>query len=238
MGLLRAEVKEDLQAHGQAMLAQFQMIAYQLEIHNRSATGRIEASQVANRAVRWMPPASLKLALDTFSGCQCRASTARSTTHYLHLYGFSVFSRQQSLSRHERHCPLHALTQQRTTEVGARMRLQLGSFLSRLVEASFGYSTGAGAPWFGPSLRWKNIVHSIHCPVQHEFSSFNHWLRSRERKWDTADVVNRLERVQKDVLALYQNGEASINDIDEYSRNHLQVGYAPVPCNAFVGNYI
>ncbi|KAL1867483.1 hypothetical protein Daus18300_006327 [Diaporthe australafricana] len=112
------------------------------------------------------------------------------------------------------------LTQQRTSAVGAHMRLRLGSFLSCLVEANFWCSTGAGASSFGRSVRWKNIVHSRQSPVSQAIYELGYWLEEWER--DAAEVVDRLEKMQKDVLALYQKGEASINDINEEGKNHLQ----------------
>ncbi|KAI3396117.1 hypothetical protein diail_448 [Diaporthe ilicicola] len=205
---LRAEFRDELQAHAQAMLAQFRTIASQPKQQNPSDTGGTEAPQLADRVARYLPPASLKQALDTFSRCRCRASTARSATSYLQLHGFSAFSREQRLSRHRRGCPLYVMTQEHTRAVGARVRIQLGSFLSCLVDASFECSMGAGGSSCGPSR---------------EFSSVGFWLPSGERKREAAEVVDRLETMQKNVLLLYQKGEASINDIDEQSNNHLQL---------------
>lgn len=37
--------------------------------------------------------------------------------------------------------------------------------------------------------------------------------------------------LQKNLLMMYQKGEASINDVDELSNNHLQVCFARIPCS-------
>lgn len=222
-------MREEARIHGQNVLAQLQMIRGQLRHQRSSATGSMETMQAATQVVQCLSPDSLRQALDVFPWCQCRASTARSTTSCIELCGLHVFSRQERLSAHERNCPLHSATQRRTRVVGARIRIHLGSFLSVLVEASLTCSTGgAGGSSFGPSVRWKNLVPSDQSPVYRELFSVGLWLLAG-RKPSPTEVVYRLQMLQKNLLGMYQKGEASINDVDELGNNHLQVCFAYIP---------
>ncbi|KAI0966044.1 hypothetical protein F4678DRAFT_451153 [Xylaria arbuscula] len=218
--LLRDEFSQGL-----PLLAELKSIARQLDQQNHRGTTGTEPWQMANRVVQSLPPVLTKQALDTYSSCGCRGSTTRSSMYSLQLGNFSVFSRKQMLSRHERTCPLHAVTQEQTREAGARVRLQLGSFLSYLVEANFQCRNGQGGCAFGPSVRWKNIVLSSQSPVQRELNRVVFRLvksPSAGRGLKEAEVVDLLKTMKQNVLTLYKTGQASVNDVDEENRNHLQ----------------
>ena len=212
------------------------------ETANRTALG------IVSRAVRYLPPASLQETCDyifatspsdsrstrpnsviikplSSSICTCRTRTARSSTYYLGLRSFGVFFQRQDFSCHAPNCPLYGLSRRKTRRtVGARVRLELGPFLSCFVETYFWLPTGAGGCSFGgPYVRWKNIVPSRNCPVAGELHQLHDWIRANEHK-DDKDVVQRFQRMQKNILMIYRRGEASIDDIDESGNNHLQVG--------------
>lgn len=225
LGLMRKEA----QVHGQEVLSQLDVIRRQLSHQRSSATGKIETTQAATQVVQCLSPDSLRQALDIFPWCSCRGSTARSATSCINLCSVRIFSRQESQSPHERTCPLHAVTQRRTRAVGARVRIRLGSFLSCLIEASLTCSTGSsGGSSLGSSVRWKNLVPSSQSPVYQELFSVGHWLLAG-RKRQPNEVVYRLQMLRRNLLELYQKGEASINDVDELSNNHLLVCFACIP---------
>ncbi|KAF6829446.1 hypothetical protein CMUS01_08156 [Colletotrichum musicola] len=211
---------------GQFVLAELRMINRRLEQQATSATSLNKSKEVAKRVVASLPPASLKLALDAFSDCQCQSRTTGSATSSLGMHNFRVFFQQQTLSRHERDCPLHALTKERRTTVGARARLRMGSFLSGLIEANLWCSTGLGATSFGPSVRWKSFVPWRRSPAQREFSRFRRRLRAGDQSPDAVEVVNQLAKMRKPIFMLYSDGKASVSDIDEDGKNHLQAGLA------------
>lgn len=226
-------IKKEAQTHGQEVLSQLHMIRRQLRNQRSSATGRTETMQAATQVVQCMSPDSLRQALDISPWCRCRASTARSTTSCMDWCSICIFSRQESLSTHERVCPFHAVTQRRTRAVGARVRIRLGSFLSCLIEASLTCSTGgSGSSSLGSSVRWKNLVPRSQSPVYQELFGVGHWLLA-ERKPQPTEVVYRLQMLQKNLLVMYQKGEASINDVDELSNNHLQVCFARISCSRY-----
>ncbi|KAI1300833.1 hypothetical protein F5Y03DRAFT_397019 [Xylaria venustula] len=218
--LLRDEFSQGL-----PLLAEFKSIARRLDQQNQRGNSRIEPLQMANRVVQSLPPVLTKQALDTYSSCGCRGSVTRSSMYSLQLSNWNIFSRKQTLSRHERSCTLHAVTQEQTREAGTRVRLQLGSFLSYLVEANFWCRMGQGGCAFGPSVRWKNIVPSNQSPVQRELNGvFLRLMESRNGRLASkeAEVVDTLQTMKQNILTLYRNGQASINDVDQYNNNHLQ----------------
>ncbi|KAI0183054.1 hypothetical protein EV127DRAFT_475435 [Xylaria flabelliformis] len=207
------------------VLAEFKSIARQLDQQNQHRPERTEPRQIAGQVVQSLPPALTRQALDIYSGCGCRANIAHSSTSSLKLRNFSVFSRKQTRSRHERSCSLHAVTREHTHAVGARVCLRLGSFLNCLVEANFWCTMGQGGYALGPSVRWKNIVPRNQSPVQIEFDRVGSWLMSGpsgQRAREEAEVVDRLKTMKENVLTLYKQGQASINDVDQNSNNHLQ----------------
>lgn len=208
---------------GQVILAELSMISYQLKQKAANTTAGVKSTQVAKGVLMSLPPATLKQALDAYSDCQCQSGTTGSTTSSFDVYNFRVFYRQQNLSRHERGCPLHAVTKGRRTTVGARARLRLGSFLSGLIEANFWCSTGAGAASFGPSVSWKSVVPWRQSLVQREFSRIYMWLKASDRNPSAVEVVDQLAKLRRNIIMLYTDGGASINDVDESSKNHLQV---------------
>ncbi|TRX91451.1 hypothetical protein FHL15_007675 [Xylaria flabelliformis] len=219
-GLLKDEYAQVL-----PILAELKSIARRLDRQNQHRPGRTEPRQIANQVVQSLPPALTKHALDIYSGCGCRASIVHSSTSSLKLRNFSVFSRKQTQSRHERSCPLHAVTREYIHAIGARVCLRLGSFLNCLVEANLWCTMGQGGYSLGPSVRWKNVVPRDQSPVQVEFDRIGSWLMSGpsgQRAREEAEVVDRLKTMKENVLTLYKKGQASINDVDQSSNNHLQ----------------
>ncbi|KAI1737754.1 hypothetical protein F4680DRAFT_468016 [Xylaria scruposa] len=218
--LLRNEYAQAL-----SVLTEFNSIARRLGRKKHHRPGRTEPRQIANQVVQSLPPVLTKQALDIYSNCGCRASTAHSSVSSLKLRNFNVFSRKQTQSCHERSCPLYAITQEHTRAVGVRVFLRLGSFLNCLVEANFWCTMGQGGYSLGPSVRWKSLVPRNQSPVQVEFDRVGSWLMrglSGQRPREEAEVVDRLKAMKENILTLYKKGQASINDVDQNSNNHLQ----------------
>lgn len=219
MGLMR----EEAQIHGRDVLARLHGILHRLEQHRSSATSSKDNLPTATEVLPGLPPASLSQAINSFSWCHCQAKTNRSSMSTLRLYELRLFSRHQTHSPHERACPLHVATQKRTREIGADVRIRLGSLLNCLVEASFWSSTGgAGGCSFGPAIRWKNLVPGSQSPIYREFFDFGTSLLGGIQP-PVADVALRLREMQQNVIGLYRQEKASINDVDELGNNHLQV---------------
>ncbi|KAI0550529.1 hypothetical protein F4679DRAFT_594712 [Xylaria curta] len=218
--LLRNEYAQAL-----PVLAEFKSIARRLGRKKQHRLSRTEPQQIANQIVQSLPPGLTKQALDIYSSCGCRAGIAHSSVSSLKLRSFNVFSRKQTRSCHERSCPLHAITQEHTRAVGVRVFLQLGSFLNCLVEANFWCTMGQGGYSLGPSVRWKNLVPRNQSFVQVESDHVGSWLMrglSGQRPQEEVEVVDRLKTMKENILTLYKKGQASINDVDQNSNNHLQ----------------
>lgn len=176
----------------------------------------------ASRTVHSVPPATLKQGLDAAATCTC---LCRLSTAYWHLGRVTIFS-GHSLSKHKRDCPRFVFGQNWRGMVGAR--LQLGAFLSCILEVTASCSIGAGASSFSPSLSCKNVVPRGQSPVLREFDRFGSWFSTRRRLASYEDVLAGLLTMHNNVMALYEDKKASIYDIDGDGNNHLQV-CSPAP---------
>lgn len=184
VGLLR----DELRTHGQIVLTGLTMIEnliierQTMEQNVNNFSGR-ETLRIVNQVVQYLPPTSLTQAVDTFTACRCNnANTITPTSSSYSLYRIKFFARGQILARHERTCPLYAVSQKRVRELGTRTRIRLARFLDCLVEIILSCCSGAGGFSFGPSVRWKNVVPRHMSTVLRLFETFEEWLRSGTRK--------------------------------------------------------
>lgn len=204
-------------SYGRGVLKGLSFVTSSVKKLNPRASDQTVALMAASHVVQSVPPATLKQGFDAASTCTC---LTRSSIVYLHIGIFTLFSRH-SLLRHKRDCPQSLFGQNRKGIVGAR--LQLGAFLSCILEVTASCSIGAGANSLNNSVNWKNLVPRRQSPVRREFFRFADWLGNRERSSSPEDVLSELVTMHNNVIALYQDQKASIYDIDELGNNHLQV---------------
>lgn len=171
----------------------------------------------ASRTVHSVPPATLKQAFDAAATCTC---LSRSSIAYWELSRVTIFSRYSHF-KHKRECPRSAFGQNRRGVVGARV--QLGAFLSCILEVTASCSIGAGGYSFSPSVNWKNVVPREKSPVLRKFDRFIFRFSTGRRKLSPKAALAGLLKMQNNVMTLYQHRKSSIYDIDGSGNNHLQV---------------
>lgn len=150
-----------------------------------------------------------------WQGCHCATSLPQSRT------SFRIWNIKFELEQQEHHltsCKLWGTKRGMKRITRATFPIRLAWLSTRMTIACFEYASGTSRP--GLTIRCRNIVHTEDSPVYKLLDSF---VDGMEYRGITKQMVRKMELLERDILAVYANGQASPGDIDEHDRTHAEV---------------
>jgi hypothetical protein len=148
-------------------------------------------------------------------GCHCASNLPKSRTL------FSFWNMKFEFEQQEHHlpsCKLWGTKKGIKRTVKATFPLKLAWLSARTTLTCFKYVSGTGRP--NLSIKCRNVVRHRNSPVCKLFLSFLVDSRGRctKKQW-----IRKIELLERNVLTLYTDGQASPGDVDEYGHTHAEM---------------